>query len=221
MRLAGKEPFKGPIRTVDWSKPDKWQRRAEKSHRRFRIFTCSMSDFFHSGADEWRNEAWNVIKRCTNLDWLVLTKLPESVADRLPEDWGAGYPNVWIGVTCGARSSLNRVDVLKQIPAAVRFISAEPLLEAIDFRPHLDGSIHWIITGCEQAAVGKRRPMNLDWVRDIDRQCRSSGVAHFFKQRYGGKQIIFDSVLDDRVIRAWPGQEQVCPRRGHACSSAP
>jgi protein gp37 len=55
-----------------------------------------MSDFFHEGADDWRAEAWDVIKACRNLDWLILTKRPERTADRLPPDWGKGYPNVWL-----------------------------------------------------------------------------------------------------------------------------
>ena len=209
MRFAGKEPFNGPMETVDWSKPDKWQRKAERSGCRFRIFTCSMSDFFHLGADKWRAEAWQIIKRCTNLDWLILTKRPELIADRLPDDWGQGYPNVWMGTTCGVQASLKRVAILKTIPAAVRFISAEPLLEPVDFTPHLDGSIHWLITGCEQAGKDKRRPMEMDWVRDIDRQCKAAGVAHFFKQRYVGKQIVFDSLLDGVVQREWPLDAQV------------
>ena len=204
MRLAGKEPFYGPIRTVDWFKPHKWNRQAAQNRKRLRIFTCSMSDFFHPGADPWRAFAWAIIRECKHLDWLILTKRPELIPDRLPGDWATGYRNVWLGTTCGVRSSLGRVETLKTIPAAIRFISAEPLLESIDFAPHLDGSIHWIITGCEQAGVGKRRPMDLDWVRDIDAQCKASGVAHFFKQRYEGKRIVFDSLLDGVVQRDWP-----------------
>src|SRR5262249_47829558 len=132
------------------------------------------------------------------------TKRPELIADRLPADWGCGYPNVWLGVTCGVRASLGRLRILKKTPAVIRFVSAEPVLEGIDFRPHLDGSIHWIITGCEQAGVGKRRPMDLDWVRDIDRQCREAGIAHFFKQRYDGSRIVTDGLLDGVTRQAWP-----------------
>lgn len=204
MKLAGRQPFNGPMRTVDWSKPAKWNRQAAKAGRRLRIFTCSMSDFFHEGADQWRPEAWQVIRDCPNLDWLVLTKRPERVREQLPDDWGDGYPNVWLGVTCGARSSLHRVELLQRLPAQLRFISAEPLLESIDFRQHLDGSIHWIITGCEQAAKTKRRAMELDWVRDIDAQCREAGIAHFFKQRYEGTQITDDGLLDGIVRQEWP-----------------
>ena len=204
MRRAGRVPFDGPMRTVDWTHPHRWNRKAKEQGRRFRVFTCSMSDFFHPGADEWRAEAWEVIRQCPNLDWLVLTKRPELIADRLPDDWGEGFPNVWLGVTCGVASSLHRLEMLKLIPAVVRFVSAEPLLEAIDFRPYLDGSFHWIITGCEQAGIGKRRPMELDWVRDIDRQCRDSGISHFFKQRYELATLTTDGVLDGRVHQAWP-----------------
>jgi protein gp37 len=204
MKLAGRQPFNGPMRTVDWSKPAKWNRQAAKAGRRLRIFTCSMSDFFHEGADQWRPEAWQIIRDCPNLDWLVLTKRPERVRERLPDDWGDGYLNVWLGVTCGARSSLHRVELLQRLPAQLRFISAEPLLESIDFRPHLDGSIHWIITGCEQAAKTKRRAMEMDWVRDIDAQCREAGIAHFFKQRYAGTKITHDGLLDGIVRQEWP-----------------
>jgi hypothetical protein len=65
----------------------------------------------------------------------------------------------------------------------VKFVSAEPLLERMDFRPHLDW-IDWIITGRERAARGQRAVMDLDWVRDIDAQCKARGKRHFFKQAY-------------------------------------
>jgi len=204
MRRAGKVPFGGPMRTKNWSGPHKWERQANEQGTRFRIFTCSMSDFFHPGADAWRAEAWDVIRRCPSLDWLVLTKRPELIVDRLPTDWGDGYPNVWMGVTCGITSSLHRLDTLKTIPAVIRWVSAEPLLGPIDFRPHLDGTIDWIITGCESAAVEKRRKMVLAWVRDIDQQCREAGVTHFFKQRYVSGRLIHDGRLDGEVRQAWP-----------------
>lgn len=204
MRRAGRVPFGGPIRTKDWSKPQRWDKQAQQMGKRFRVFTCSMSDFFHDGADAWRPEAWEIIRRCSNLDWLVLTKRPELIADRLPADWGNGYPNVWLGVTCGIATSLHRLEILKSIPARLRWVSAEPLLGPVDFRPFLDGSFQWIITGCEQAAVGKRREMETEWVRDIDQQCRDAGITHFFKQRYEGTHIVHDGLLDLEVRQAWP-----------------
>lgn len=211
MRRGGREPFNGPMRTsaANWKNPAKWNRRAQNAGERYRIFTCSMSDFFHEGADDWRPEAWEIIQDCSHLDWLILTKRPELIAKRLPKDWGDGYPNAWLGVTCGVRSSLKRVEILCKIPAAVRWVSAEPLLEAIDFSPYLGGRINWIITGCENAAKAKRRPMALDWVRDIDRQCREAGVAHFLKQRYEGTKLVYDGMLDGVVRQEWPSSLHV------------
>jgi protein gp37 len=71
-----------------------------------------MSDFFHADADAWRPEAWNVTRDCDGLDWLILTKRPQHILNSLPSDWGPGYPNVWLGVTCEARSSYWQVDTL-------------------------------------------------------------------------------------------------------------
>jgi protein gp37 len=121
---------------------------------------------------------------------------------------GKGYPNVWLGVTAGCRSSLNRVQALLSIPAVVRFISAEPLLESLNLRPFLSG-IDWVITGCERARRGIRRKMNLDWVRDIDFQCRSAGVAHFFKQYYVNESGVpnEDGMLDNVKRQDWPRTE--------------
>ena len=70
--------------TKSWRAPFAWDRVAEAKGERHRVFTCSMSDFFHDGADAWRPEAWEVIRSCENLDWLILTKRPELAKDRLP-----------------------------------------------------------------------------------------------------------------------------------------
>ena len=79
------------------------------------VFTCSLSDFFHQQADRWRPDAWNVIRDCKNVRWLVLTKRPERILDHLPADWGKqGYPNVWLGVTVGCRDSYSRLDLLEK-----------------------------------------------------------------------------------------------------------
>jgi protein gp37 len=203
MRRGGREPFNGPMRTLNWAAPYKWQRRAVALGIRYRVFTCSMSDFFHRGADAWRADAWQLIKECDQLDWLILSKRANMMASRLPPDWGAGYPNVWLGIAAGVKKSLWRLDRLRGIPAAVRFCSAEPLLEALNFGPNL-GWLDWIITGCEQAAKEKRRVMQMEWVRAIDRQCGGAGVAHFHKQHYDGTTIVYDGLIDGVVRQEWP-----------------
>lgn len=205
MKRGGYEPFAGPIRTKNWDKPTRWNKLAHREKVRLRIFTCSMSDFFHEGADEWRDEAWDVIRNCPQLDWLVLTKRPDRIEQHLPKDWGQGYPNVWLGVTAGCADSFWRLDALQALDAHVKFLSAEPLLESLDLSGYLP-SLDWVITGCEQAKKGSRRLMELDWVREIDRQCRLANVPHFFKQYYhddGGIPRV-DGVLDGRVRQAWP-----------------
>ena len=94
---------------------------------------------------------------------------------------------------------------LIEIPAAIRFVSAEPLLEEIDLTPYLY-SPHWVVTGCERAKKGVRRLMELDWVPSINKQCESNGVPHFFKQYYQEDQGTprEDGLLDGTPIQVWP-----------------
>jgi protein gp37 len=119
----------------------KWRARAEEiaasEGRRMRVFTCSWSDFFHEKADLWCDAAWDVIRRCPEYDWQILTKRPELIASRLPGDWGDGWPHVWLGVSIENRRFVHRADVLRDTPAAVRFISAEPLLGPLIAPHHL------------------------------------------------------------------------------------
>lgn len=112
--------------------PQKWGGKAAQIRsgmaRRMRVFTCSWSDWFHEDADPWREEAWAIVRDCPEFDFQILTKRPERIADHLPSDWGAGYPNAWLGVSIENRRFVDRADLLREVPAAVRFISAEPLL---------------------------------------------------------------------------------------------
>lgn len=206
MKRAGiSDPFAGPIRRKNWSGPDKWNRAARREGTRRRVFTCSMSDFFHVEADEWRSEVWQLIRDCESLDWIVLTKRSQRIAACLPPDRGNGYPNVWLGVTCGHSDSYYRLQDLKAVPASIKFVSAEPLLEPLDFTTHLS-RLDWMITGCEQAEKADRIPMNLDWVRDIDQQCRDFSKAHYFKQYYVNDtgRPATDGMLDGVQRQAWP-----------------
>ncbi|MBI1246795.1 DUF5131 family protein [bacterium] len=207
MRRSGREPFHGPIRTSEatWKKAFSWDRKAARLGRRYRVFTCSMSDFFHAKADRWRSEAWDVIRQCRHLDWQILTKRSHRIARCLPDDWGTGWPHVWLGVTVESQAYTNRLDDLIQIPAAVRFVSAEPLLETINITPWAS-DLDWVITGCERAAVEKRRPMDPDAVRSLREQCDRADVAFFLKQYYAGNQLQFDGQLDGVVRQAWPTQ---------------
>jgi protein gp37 len=136
------------VRTSKWGDPPKWERTAAAAGRRELVFTCSWSDWFHQTADPWRDEAWGVIRRCPHLHFQILTKRPERIAAHLPDDWGSGgYPNVWLGVSIENDRYVGRADVLRTVPAVVRFISAEPLLGPL---PSLDlTGIDWLIVGGE------------------------------------------------------------------------
>jgi protein gp37 len=182
-----------------WRSPVKWQVEAAANGQMLRVFTCSLSDFFHRDADPWRAEAWATIKHTPNLTWLVLTKRPVLIEARLPKDWP--YPNVWLGTSTGTVSTLNKMDVLRKIPIhekAVRWISAEPLLEDISSAINLDG-FGWVVAGGESGSgteytwdrekpmtydwqTGGRRTMQLQWAANLRDKTHAAGLPFMFKQ---------------------------------------
>ncbi|MCI0445549.1 phage Gp37/Gp68 family protein [bacterium] len=148
------------------------------------VFTCSWSDFFIEEADLWRGDAWEVIRKTPQHTYQILTKRPERIKVCLPDDWGNGYPNVWIGVSVEDQKNTGRIDVLSEIPAIVRFVSAEPLLGEVNLRGRTD-KINWVIIGGESGnETGKfrYRPCNLEWIEILVHQCSFEGVAVFVKQ---------------------------------------
>jgi protein gp37 len=172
------------------------------------VFTCSWSDWFHPGADEWRHEAWEIVRATPNLTYQILTKRPELIRDRLPVDWGHGYENVWLGVSVENSRFTSRADVLREIPAAVRFVSAEPLLGSlfVERSRHspleLEG-LDWLIVGGE-SGPGARR-MNLAWARELADACDATSTAFFMKQL--GSVLSRELGVRDRKggdIRAFP-----------------
>jgi len=145
-----------------------------------RIFTCSWSDWFHADADPWRAEAWEVIRQRPDATFLVLTKRADRIAAHLPEGWGEGWPNVWLGVTAGAQGSTWRLEALAEIPAAVRFVSAEPLIERVVFPRQALERMDWLITGGESGPDS--RPMDPVWALDAHAQGFAAGLALHHKQ---------------------------------------
>jgi protein gp37 len=204
--------YKGPhafdvvTKTKTWGDARRWQREAAKENRFDLVFTCSLSDFFIQQADEWRPEAWYIIKSTPNLIYQILTKRPELIERRLPPDWGPnGYPNVWLGTSVGLKKTLKRLDVLRKIPAAARFVSAEPLLEDIcpDLEEHVEG-IHQIIVGGESGNNSELfRFMDHEWARRILKVCRRNGIAFFFKQSSAIKTEM-GTQLDGVVYHEFP-----------------
>lgn len=97
------------------------------------IFTSSLTDFFIEEIDEYRDEAWDIIRRCPQHTFQILTKRPERIKDHLPADWGVeGWPNVWIGTSVGHQAAVHRIDQLFGFGAKTKFLSLEPLHGPID-----------------------------------------------------------------------------------------
>lgn len=165
-----------------WREPVRWNAEAERTGERPRVFCASMADVFEDrrDLDEHRARLWNLIEATPHLDWLLLTKRPQNVVALTR--WGDAWPqNVWLGATIeNQKVADERLDDLASVPARVRFVSAEPLLSALDLTPWLGSKVHWVITGGESG--GKARPANPSWFRGIRDQCRDAGAAFHFKQ---------------------------------------
>lgn len=144
------------------------------------IFVNSMSDLFHSEIPfEFLQRIFNVMNQARWHTFQILTKRAERLAEFAQAlNW---TPNIWMGVTVESVDYLHRIDCLRTVPAAVRFLSMEPLLSDVG-QFDLDG-IDWVIVGGESGPGA--RPMDADWVRNIRDQCQASHVPFFFKQ-WGG-----------------------------------
>ena len=140
-----------------------------------RVFTCSWSDWFIEEADAWREEAYEIIHATPHHTYQILTKR----IDRAAEHWPDAFSNAWLGVSVEDRKyGLPRIDILREIPASVRFLSIEPQIEdlgTLDLR-----GIHWVIIGGESGHGA--RPFDIAWARSVIEQCRAAGVACFVKQ---------------------------------------
>lgn len=143
------------------------------------VFLASWSDFFIVEADEWRDEAWDIIRRCPRLTFLILTKRHGRIAKCLPSDWGAGYENVRLGVSAEDRAWWDRrVDVLREIPSrGGKFVSYEPALDSIKGASAV--GIDQVIIGGESAPA---RTFKVEWAHEAIAIARRDGAKVFVKQ---------------------------------------
>lgn len=202
-----------------WAKPHTWNRLAAEGHRLpdgrrvRRVFSASIADIFEDapGPNEWRADFWDVVRACPWLDFQILTKRPENIAEMLPENWGEGWPNVWLGTSIGKRDYVERARVLADIPAFNRFISYEPALGPLFGDsdcdcgvPALDGAgqhapgcrcladdldldgISWLICGGESGAGW--REMDLQWARDARDACMAQRGSRAVELARAGEQ---------------------------------
>lgn len=172
---------------ANWLKPLKWNREAEAAGVRRKVFCASLADVFDnhgSITSGWHGDLWHLIHSTPNLDWLLLTKRPQNIKKMLPESygmpaWGSGWPNVWLGVTAENQEEADRrIPILLNAPAAVRFVSVEPLLGPVDLTrvTHKDKQMFsWLaydptldaLTGNYPLLDGGERrphPRRLNWV---------------------------------------------------------
>ena len=144
LRVWGAESRRQPVAGV-YANVRKWNRRAEASGQRQRVFVMSLGDFFedHPDAHAIRPQAWATMRDAPWLDFQILTKRPENIPQLLPPGWP--WPNVWLGTSIENDAHVGRAVALRQVPAVVHFISAEPLLGPL---PSLDlTDIEWLIVG--------------------------------------------------------------------------
>jgi protein gp37 len=163
------------------------------------IFVNSMSDLFHEDVpDDFIGWVFETMVACPQHTFQVLTKRSRrlrDIAGQLP--WPS---NVWIGVSVEDSRVLGRIDDRRDVPAAVRFLSCEPLLGPMD-RLNLEG-INWVIVGGESGPHA--RPMKVEWVESILKQCRRAKVAFFFKQWSGTRKDITGRELNGRTYDELP-----------------
>lgn len=164
-----------------WRQAAKWSAAAIADGVRRRAFPSMCDPFDAEVPEEWRSEFLALCESTPGLDWLLLTKRPNLVRLKVPASWlkPGGWPsNVWIGTSIEDSRVLWRLDALRGLPAAVRFLSLEPLLGPMPTLV-LEG-VDWVIVGGESGP--KRRPFELAWAEDIRGQCERAGVAFWFKQ---------------------------------------
>ena len=190
-RLAGRygypkdEPFRVTFHPGRLEEPLRWKKPR-------RVFVCSMGDLFHEDINFRGNKIRDIFRIIAASDsiFMLLTKRPQRMAECIEFLYGDGFrgqmPNVWLGTTIENQRHDDRILALQQTPAAVRFVSFEPLLGPFDFLPPWLRFIDWVICGGETGPGA--RPMELAWARDLRDQCKAAGVPFFFKKVGGGRE---------------------------------
>ena len=171
-----------------WDEPLKWNAAAALVKKRKRVFCASMADVFEARVElnAQRQKLWLLIESTPWLDWLLLTKRPQNISHMIP--WQNDWPeNVWLGTTVEDQERADeRLPHLLQHRSKRRFLSCEPLLDAVDLcpwitkRPKSLHQIDWVIAGGESGA--NARPMFPGWARQLRDQCNAAGIPFHFKQ---------------------------------------
>ena len=171
------------------------------------IYTCFTSDFFHVAADEWRPDAWAMMKERSDCTFFMITKRPERITETLPADWKDGYDNVHISVTCENQYWTDkRLPIFLQRPIRHKSITHEPMLESIDIRRYLKeyGSVIENVS-CGGESGSDARICDYGWVLNTHLQCVEYGVPFSYHQtgaRLRKGDRVYDIPRDQQHIQA-------------------
>jgi protein gp37 len=228
-----RRPWGQLYRSDTWSNPLEWQKKLQGTGKAIRVFTNSDADFFfsneeatkspfdffHNDPDQWRAQAWKIIRETPNLVWLILTKRAGNIRAMLPPDWNGGYKNVWLGVSICERKDVRNMDILRKIPVhkeAVRWCSFEPLLADIAAGVNLKG-FGWAVVGGESgggmepgeeymhgalpAENAARRTMLYKWAANLRDKITAANppVRFYFKQVSAPKSGAGANALDGKL----------------------
>lgn len=193
-KVWGNEAPRREMSEQHWRLPHRWNEQARKAGTRPRVFCASMADVFelHDDLGDRRARLWWTIAACQALDWLLLTKRIGVAEVLLPwtrSIWESRdpWPHVWLGATVVNEHEVNRdVPKLVRTPAAIRFLSVEPLLGPVNLRPYLH-ALDWVIVGGESGPRARR--CNPQWIRIVVEDCQTASVPVFVKQLGGNSGL--------------------------------
>lgn len=195
-RTGGRAKWTGKVRCDEnaLNAPRRWRRPR-------RVFVNSMSDLFHPDVPfEFIRKVWSVMRDTPRHDYQLLTKRPDRMRNVLANVGFDVLPNVWLGTSVESGDVAERIDELRATPAAIRFVSFEPLIAPVGKIDLTD--IAWAIVGGESGPHS--RPMEESWVWEIKQQCRLYGVAFFFKQWGGRNKKATGRMLGKRTYDEMP-----------------
>ncbi len=195
-KSGGRAKWTGAVRCdeASLSIPHRWRNPRK-------VFVNSMSDLFHPEVPvSFIKRVWDVMAETPRHDYQLLTKRPDRMREVLTSDAFRILPNVWVGTSVEGPEVVHRIEDLRATPAAVRFISFEPLIGPIENVSLED--IAWAIVGGESGPSA--REMSEEWVWDIERLCRTYGTAFFFKQWGGRNKKATGRILGGRTYDEMP-----------------
>jgi protein gp37 len=182
-----------------------------------RIFVDSMGDLFHKDVpNTFISQVFWIMEMAPMHTFMILTKRPKRMLEWVNQDYQNPLPNVWLGVSAEDQKTADeKIPILLEMPAVVRFVSVEPMLGKIDIWQYLGGNrnpigeifnnkgLDWIICGCESGPGA--RPMKMSWAADLKHQCVFASVPFFFKQAMIEGKLVKMPKLDGKIWDEMPG----------------